>query len=59
MTYIDKRDANGNGIARDMNVAFIKTLLRRGDYTLLNEPSLEAWTSKHSYLMGIISSIAN
>jgi hypothetical protein len=42
---------------RDLNICFVKTLLRRGLYDLLNEPAMEAWTARNAYLMGIITSM--
>jgi hypothetical protein len=43
---------------RDLNIAFVKTLLRRGLHDLLNEPAMEAWLAKNSYLVGIVHSMA-
>jgi hypothetical protein len=51
LVYVDR-------LPRDLNIAFIKTLLRRGDYAILNETSMEAWIARHAYLVGIINSIA-
>jgi hypothetical protein len=57
LRYIDKKDAAGHGMPRDISITFVSSLLRR-DYNLLNAPGMDAWIAQHSYLMGIIGKLA-
>lgn len=57
LQYMDKRDASGHGMPRDMNITFVSSLLRR-DYSLLNDPAMDAWIGKHAHLVGIIGKLS-
>jgi len=57
LKFMDKRDADGKGMPKDVNITFVSTLLRR-DYDLLNEPAMEAWVSRNANLVGVIGKLA-
>lgn len=56
--YISKRDAKGHGMAGDMHITFVLSLMRRSAKEFLNHPAMSAWLAKNANLVVAIGSLA-
>lgn len=45
-------------LPKDMSVTFVSSLLRRDYKAIVNEPAMQAWISKHAYLVSVIAQLS-
>jgi hypothetical protein len=57
--YMTKRDANNKGMAKDMGITFITSLLRRDWRGMIQVPALQSWVNKNAAILSVIQSMAN